>query len=312
MNCAKMTLRSTFSLVAIVTAGLALGAAGAIARSPGKIESAIRIAHTRYKDLKQGKNADYIPVLAHVDPDLYAIAVVTPDGKVHTAGDVDAEVSIQSISNVITMAIVLQESGPDAIAGKINVGETGAITATSMIRGSPAEMWKTIIDTSSALAGRRLEVDATVYDSESLADADNRESADREFAAGRIRKDPERIADLYTRQCSINVNAVDLATIAATLANHGKNPITGKQVIDASHVPALLARMTAAGLDDDSSNWLHRTGLPATSGVGGGILAVSPGKFGIAVVSPPLDDAGNSVRGQKAIADISRSLTRRN
>ncbi len=128
------------------------------------------------------------------------------------------------------------------------------------------------------------------------------------LAYGYIKTDWQRAVDLYTRQCSIGVNAKDLATMAATLAFGGKNPVTGKQVMDPAKVPGVLAVMATAGLYDDSGKWLYRTGLPAKSGVGGGLIAVSPGKFGIAVVSPPLDDAGNSVRAQKAIADISNAL----
>jgi glutaminase len=117
-----------------------------------------------------------------------------------------------------------------------------------------------------------------------------------------------RATDIYTEQCAVNVNARDLATMAATLANGGKNPVTAKQVMKTENVPGVLAVMATAGLYDDSGKWLYRTGLPGKSGVGGGILAVSPGKFGIAVISPPLDDAGNSVRAQKAIADVSNAL----
>ena len=128
------------------------------------------------------------------------------------------------------------------------------------------------------------------------------------LAYGFIKDEPVRATDIYTEQCSIAVNAKDLATMAATLANGGKNPVTGKQVMKAENVPEVLAVMATAGLYDDSGKWLYRTGLPAKSGVGGGLIAVSPGKFGIAVVSPPLDEAGNSVRAQKAIADISNAL----
>ena len=123
-----------------------------------------------------------------------------------------------------------------------------------------------------------------------------------------IKTDPKQATDVYTEQCSVNVNAKDLATMAGTLANAGKNPVTGKQVMTAANVPEVLAVMATAGLYDDSGKWLYHTGLPAKSGVGGGLIAVSPGKFGIAVISPPLDDAGNSVRAQKAIADISNAL----
>ena len=128
------------------------------------------------------------------------------------------------------------------------------------------------------------------------------------YAYGRIKTDPKQATDIYTKQCSVSVNAKDLATMAATLANNGKNPITGKQVLSPEHVPEVLSVMAIAGLYDDSGKWLFETGLPAKSGVGGGIIAVSPGKFGIAVISPPLDAAGNSLRAQKAITDISNTL----
>jgi glutaminase len=128
------------------------------------------------------------------------------------------------------------------------------------------------------------------------------------FAYGHIKANPLQANDLYTRQCAISVNARDLAMMAATLATGGRNPVTNKQVISSEHVPSILAVMATAGLYDDSGKWLYATGLPAKSGVGGGLIAVSPGKFGIAVVSPPLDSAGNSVRGQKAITDISAAL----
>jgi len=128
------------------------------------------------------------------------------------------------------------------------------------------------------------------------------------LAYGYIKDNWQQAVDLYTRQCSIGVNAGDLATMAATLAFGGVNPVTKKQVVDSARVPGVLAVMATAGLYDDSGKWLYRTGLPAKSGVGGGLIAVSPGKFGIAVVSPPLDDAGNSIRAQRAITDISNAL----
>ena len=147
-----------------------------------------------------------------------------------------------------------------------------------------------------------------VYKSESDSNERNQAIGALMFAYGYIKTDWKQAVDLYTRQCSIGVNAKDLAVMAATLANMGKNPVTGKQVMDGAKVPSVLAVMATAGLYDDSGKWLYHTGLPAKSGVGGGIIAVSPGKFGIAVVSPPLDDAGNSIRAQKAIADISNAL----
>ena len=309
------------------------------AQTPDQINSAIKAAYEKYKDLQEGKNADYIPALAKVDPNLFGIALVTADGKVYTAGDITTEVSIQSISKVFTMAQVIQEQGLDSIRNRIGVDATGArfnsiiaveavknvsgagapemnalvnpgaISATSMVTGANAdEVWKKIIGIEDDCAGRSLTVLQDVYKSESDSNQRNQAIGALMLAYGYIKTDWRQAVDLYTRQCSIGVNAKDLATMAGTLANGGKNPVTGKQVIDAEKMPGVLAVMATAGLYDDSGKWLYATGLPAKSGVGGGIIAVSPGKFGIAVISPPLDDAGNSVRAQKAITDISNAL----
>jgi glutaminase len=302
-------------------------------------QAVVNAAFAKYKTLKEGKNADYIPALAKVDPNLFGITLVTVDGKVYTAGDVSTEVSIQSISKVFTMAQVIQEQGPEAIEKRIGVDATGArfnsiiaveavrnvvgsgapemnalvnpgaISATSMVTGANADaVWAKIIGVHNGFAGRQLKVLQDVYKSESDTNQRNQAIGALMLAYGYIKSNWQQAVDLYTRQCSIGVNAKDLATMAATLAARGRNPVTGKQVMDATKVPAVLAVMATAGLYDDSGKWLYHTGLPAKSGVGGGIIAVSPGKFGIAVVSPPLDDAGNSIRAQKAIADISNAL----
>ncbi len=185
----------------------------------------------------------------------------------------------------------------------------GAISATSMVTGANADaVWKKIIGTYNDYAGRPLTVLQDVYKSESDSNQRNQAIGALMFAYGYIKTDWQQAVDLYTRQCSVGVNAKDLAMMAATLAAGGKNPVTGKQVLDADKVPGVLAVMATAGLYDDSGKWLYHTGLPAKSGVGGGIIAVSPGKFGIAVVSPPLDDAGNSIRAQRAITEISNAL----
>jgi glutaminase len=151
-------------------------------------------------------------------------------------------------------------------------------------------------------------VNEEIYKSEAATNQRNQAIASLMYAYGHIKDNPAQATDIYTKQCLVNVNAKDLATMAATLANGGKNPVTGKQVLASGDVPEVLTVMATAGLYDDSGKWLYDTGLPAKNGGGGGILAVSPGKFGIAVVSPPLDAAGNSVRAQKAIADISNAL----
>ena len=301
--------------------------------SAAQIEAAISTAHAKYRGLQEGENADYIPALAKVDPNLYGIALVTTDGKIYTAGDIATEVSIQSISKVFTMALVMEESGVDAIANNMGVDATGqvfnsivaieqykgeqmnamvnpgAITATSMVKGSSYdEIWGKILGTYSDFAGRKLSVLEDVYESEAATNQRNQAIGQLMYAYGRIDKDPDQATDIYTRQCSVGVNAKDLAIMAATLANGGTNPVTDKKVVSPANVPEILAVMATAGLYDDSGQWLYRTGLPAKSGVGGGILAVSPGRFGIAVISPPLDAAGNSVRAQKAITDISVAL----
>jgi len=326
--------------------GLALGVAlvslssnSLEAQAAADVQKAVDAAYAKYKGLQEGKNADYIPALAKVDPNLFGIAVVTPDGKVYTAGDVKTEVSIQSISKVFTMAQVIQEQGLDAIEKRIGVDATGArfnsiiavegvkvvagtgapemnalvnpgaISATSMVTGGSADaVWAKIIGFHNAAAGRELTVLQDVYKSESDSNQRNQAIGALMLAYGYIKDNWQQAVDLYTRQCSIGVNAKDLAMMAATLAFGGKNPVTNKQVMDADKVPGVLAVMATAGLYDDSGKWLYATGLPAKSGVGGGIIAVSPGKFGIAVISPPLDKAGNSVKAQKAIADISNAL----
>jgi glutaminase len=315
----------------------ALAASFVPAQTPAQIDSALKAAYDKYKDSKEGKNADYIPALAKVDSNIYGIALVTTDGKVYSTGDIKSEVSIQSISKVFTMAKVIQESGPDSIVQRIGVDATGmrfnsivavefaekvlggpeinplvnpgAITATSMVKGSTRdEIWKSILSYYSDFAGRPLDVNQEVFKSESDTNQRNQAIGYLMYAYEFIKSEPMRATDIYTEQCSVSVNAKDLAMMAATLANGGKNPVTGKQPLNAEYVPKVLAVMATAGLYDDSGKWLYRTGLPGKSGVGGGIIAVSPGKFGIAVISPPLDAAGNSVRAQNAIADISNAL----
>jgi glutaminase len=320
--------------------GFALALSGmtaAWAQTPAEIEAALKAAHAKYQGLKEGKNADYIPALAKVDSNIYGIALVTADGKVYTMGDVKSEVSIQSISKVFTLAKVIEEQGPEAIAKTIGTDATGmrfnsivsielsqkvlggpemnslvnpgAIATTSMVKGtSRDQIWNSILDFYSDFAGRKLSVNQEVFKSEAETNQRNQAIGYLMYAYGYIKANPLQATDIYTEQCSVSVNAQDLATMAATLANGGKNPVTGKQVMKVENVPEVLAVMATAGLYDDSGKWLYRTGLPGKSGVGGGIIAVSPGKFGIAVISPPLDEAGNSVRAQKAIADISNAL----
>jgi glutaminase len=315
----------------LVLAGAAMAATAG--QSGGNADKAVKAALNKYKGLNEGKNADYIPVLAKVDPNLFGIVVVTVDGKVHSAGDISTEVSIQSISKVFVMARVIQDSGEAAVRDGVGVDATGqefnsitaveqhkgkemnpmvnpgAITMTSMIKGGNADqVWNNVLGTLSDFAGRTLTVNDEVYKSESETNQRNQAIAQLMKAYELLQGDPQQATDLYTRQCAVNVNAKDLAIMAATHANGGRNPVTRKQVLGPEHIAPVLAVMATAGLYDDSGKWLFATGLPAKSGVGGGIIAVSPGKFGIGVISPPLDKAGNSVRAQNAIRDISTEL----
>jgi glutaminase len=330
------TIRTSRLLLALILAlflGAALTPVSAQVPAKADVDAAMKAAYEKYKTLKEGANADYIPALAKVDPNIYGIALVTVDGQVFTMGDVKSEVSIQSISKVFTLAKVIEEQGVDAIENNMGVDATGqvfnsivaveqykgaemnalvnpgAITATSMVKGaSREEIWKKILGWYGDFAGRPLSVNQEVFKSESDTNQRNQAISMLMYAYGHIKANPLQATDIYTEQCSVSVNAKDLATMAATLANDGKNPVTGKQIMKGENVPEVLAVMATAGLYDDSGKWLYHTGLPAKSGVGGGIIAVSPGKFGIAVISPPLDKAGNSVRAQKAIADISNAL----
>jgi glutaminase len=305
------------------------GAAG----DESKIKSALDNAYAKVSKAKGGKNADYIPALAKVDSNIFGIALVTVDGHVYTTGDVKSEVSIQSVSKVFTLALVMDQQTPEAVEKNIGVDATGqafnsivaieqykgaemnplvnpgAITATSMVKGDGRKgIWKNILDFYSEFAGRPLSVNAEVFKSESETNQRNQAIAALMYAYGHIKDNPARATDIYTEQCAVSVNAKDLAMMAATLANGGKNPVTGKVVMKAANVPEVLAVMATAGLYDDSGKWLAKTGLPAKSGVGGGIIAVAPGKFGIASISPPLDSAGNSYKAQLAIAEVDKAL----
>ncbi|MBV4359707.1 glutaminase A [Parasegetibacter sp. MAH-26] len=301
--------------------------------SKANIEKLLNEAYTKFKDVKEGKNADYIKELANVDPNIFGIALVTTDGTVYTKGDIGSMVSIQSVSKVFVMAQILEELGPQAIQDKIGVDATGvrfnsivavelqkgkeinpmvnpgAIAATSLVAGADsAAKWKSILQKQSDFAGRQLTVNQPVYVSEAGDNLRNQAIAHLLLAYGRMYFDPVQATDIYTKQCAINVNAKDLATMAATLANGGVNPVTKKKIVSPQTVQYTLPVMATAGLYDDSGIWYYNSGLPAKSGVGGGLLAVCPGKFGIAVVSPPLDAAGNSVKAQKVIKYVVEQL----
>ena len=302
-------------------------------QSKSEVAKVVKEAYVKYKNLKEGKNADYIKALAEVDPKLFGIVVVDKYGNVFEAGDVKKEVSIQSISKVFTLALVMRERGDAFVKEKIGVNATGlpfnsimaielhdgsasnpfvnagAIETTSWVKArNSQERWKKIASNMSSFAGRKLRVNQEVYKSELSDNKRNQAIAKLLDAYGRMGSDPLEATTVYTKQCSMSVSAHDLAVMSATIANHGTNPVTKTQVIPAKYTPKIMAVMSTAGLYDNAGGWLYDTGLPAKSGVGGGIIAIVPGEYGIAVVSPPLDAYGNSVRAQKAIAYIVEKL----
>lgn len=301
--------------------------------TPDKINAALDEAYNKFKDVKEGKNADYIKELATVDSKIFGIALVTTDGTVYTKGDVASMVSIQSVSKAFTMAQVIEEQGHQAVQDKIGVDATGlrfnsiiavelqkgreinplvnpgAIAATSMVAGKDsAAIWASILNFQSQFAGRTLSLNMPVYISEAGDNLRNQAIAHLLYAYGRMYFDPVQATDMYTKQCAINVSAKDLAIMGSTLANGGVNPVTKRKVVSPETVMYTLPVMAEAGLYDDSGIWFYNTGLPAKSGVGGGIVAVCPGKFGIGVVSPPLDAAGNSVKAQMVIKYVVEKL----
>src|SRR5262245_48210589 len=241
-------------LLAIIVAVIAGTVTAVQAQTPDQINAALKAAYAKYKDLQEGKNADYIPALAQVDSKIFGIALVTMDGKAYTTGDITSEVSIQSISKVFTMALVMEEQSPEAIENNMGVDATGqvfnsivaveqykgaemnamvnpgAITSTSMVSGSSRdEIWNKIIGTYGDFAGRTLAVNQPVFKSEAETNQRNQAIAMLMYAYGHIKDNPLQACDIYTEQCAVNVNAKDLATMAATLANGGKNPVTKKQ-----------------------------------------------------------------------------------
>ncbi len=303
---------------------------------PGRdrIASAIREAYLAYRDLKTGANADYIPELAKVPSDLFGIAIVTAEGEVFSEGDTDWRFSIQSVSKPFTAALVMQQyATANILRDKIGVEPTGqrfnsilatqilpgvsgnplvnpgAIAAVSLVKArSPEERFVAIKDYYERFAAATLEVLEDVYRSEAACNERNKAHAYILAASGRLYADPLESVDVYTRQCAIGVTVRDLALMGATLANSGVNPKTGERVLEAAFVPGLLAIMTMAGFYDESGAWAFEAGLPAKTGVGGGIVAVAPGKLAIAAFSPRLNSSGNSVRAMAAISLIAGRL----
>lgn len=333
------TGRITTATAVAALAALSAAAPLVFARGPAPdpatrhFQRVVDSAYLKYKDLKDGRNADYIPILTETPSDLFGVLIVSKDGKVYSAGDVDYEFSIQSVSKPFTAALVMSQQGPEILREKIGVEPTGlpfnskmalelykdrsvnplvnagAIAAVSLVQAtSEQDRWNRVLQNLSDFAGRPLRVLERVYDSEYTTAFGNRAIANLLFNYGRLYSEPEEALRVYTRQCSVGVRARDLGMMGATLANGGVHPVTGKRVMPAEHVPELLAVMATAGFYDESGVWMYKAGLPAKTGVGGGIVAVVPGRFAIAAFSPRLNEAGNSIRAMKAIQDIAAEL----
>lgn len=285
--------------------------------------------HADLLTITGGEVASYIPELTRADPSWLGIALVTVDGHVYQVGDSRQSFTIQSISKAITYGLALEDRGIDAVLTKVGVepsGEAfnsislepdtgrplnpminaGAIATTGLVETRPgSDPMQRILETFARYAGHRLEIDEKVHRSESDTGHRNRAIAHLLYGHGILDRAPEEVVDLYFRQCSILVSARDLAMIGACLANNGVNPITGVVALKSGYVEKVLSVMSSCGMYDYSGGWIYNVGMPAKSGVGGGIMAVLPGQFGLGVFSPPLDAKGNSVRGIAACERLS-------
>jgi len=328
-------LLALFLVTTFVSAPLsALGQkASPVAPTKAQVEAVVREAYEKFRSDTSGKNADYIPFLAQVDSKMFGVAVVSTDNQVFSIGEINYAFSIQSISKVYTLALAMEELGVDRVFERIGSEPTGrafnsvqavvemqthtanplvnagAIATTSLISGKDAnDKWNKILNFYSRAAGEKLTLIDEVYKSEAATNAGNKALSMLLAKFDRIYADPFESVDIYTKQCSVGVNVIQLARMGATLANNGRNPVTGEQVIKPENVPYILSTMTMAGLYDGSGGWAWKVGLPAKSGVGGGIVAIVPGKGAIAVFSPRLDEAGNSVKAQRVIEYVANKL----
>lgn len=298
----------------------------------GMVDDALEQILDRHRHRTEGEVADYIPELGDQDPDLYGVALASVHGRVYTAGDCSVPFTIQSVSKAFVYALALEDRGLDEVSAHIDFepsGEpfnaisldevtgrpanplinAGAIVSSSLVRADgPTERFERIRGLLSDFAGRELELDEDVYRSEAATGDRNRALAHLAASSKVLGTPVEEAVDTYFRQCSLLVTAADLAIMGATLANSGVNPVTGRTVIDESTAVTVLSVMATCGMYDDSGEWMVRVGLPAKSGVGGGIVAVQPAEFGIGTFSPRLDPRGNSVRGIAAIEDLSSTF----
>jgi glutaminase len=298
-----------------------------------EVEQYLHEAYAHYRNDDDGAVADYIPKLAEVDPALFGASICGAAGLTADVGDAHHQFSIQSVSKAFVFALVCDAIGHLQVVEKVGVNGTGlpfnsvmaielntdrtmnpmvnagAMATTSLVPGDSAEdKWEFIRAGLSRFAGRDLELDDEVYGSETETNLRNQGIAHLLDGYGRMYFDPDAATEVYTRQCSLLVSAHDLAVMGATLADGGINPVTGERAIEAHTCKRVLAVLATAGLYEHSGDWLYEIGIPGKSGVSGGIVAIAPGKGAIGVFSPKLDDAGNSVRGQRLVKNLSQRL----
>lgn len=302
--------------------------------SKAQIKQAVEEAYNECKSLTGGANANYIPYLANIDSNLFGVSVTLPDGTVFNIGDTDYRFGIESVSKVLTAILILKQHGAAEVLKQIGADATGlpfnsifaillendhpstplvnagAITACSMVQpqGDSWGKWEAIINNVKDLCGSEAQVIDELYKSESETNFNNRAIAWLLKNYNRIYDDVDMSLDLYTRQCSVGITASQLSACAATIANGGLNPLTKQQVFDKSLAPKITTLISAVGFYQNTGDWLYTSGIPAKSGVGGGVLGVLPGVMGVAAFAPPLDEAGNSVKAQAAVKAIMRKL----
>ncbi|PSV18832.1 glutaminase [Photobacterium leiognathi subsp. mandapamensis] len=298
------------------------------------VAAVMQQAFDLHKDNKDGANASYIPFLASVPSELCGLAFVSVTGEVIKIQDVDYRYAIESISKIMTLGLALEQSGADAVHSKIGADPTGlpfnsvmalelhddkpltplvnagAMATVSLIEADDKEQrWQKILAFQSALAAADIELSEDVNQSEQTTNAHNRAMALLLESSNRIYSDPLEACDVYTRQCSTLFNTVELATVGATFANGGKNPVSGQQIVSPENAAHILAEMMMEGLYDTSGDWAYDVGLPGKSGVGGGLLTIIPNVGALAAFSPRLDQFGNSVRGQLMIKHVAQTMS---
>ena len=302
--------------------------------SKTQIKEAAQAAYEASKDIKGGLNAHYIPYLANINPDLFGLSVTLTDGTTFNFGDTGYKFGIDSVSKVPTAILAMIQHTPAGVLKQIGADATGlpfnsifaillendhpstplvnagAISACSMVapQGDPEGKWTAITDNITQLCGSAPELIDELYESETATNFNNRAISWLLKNYNRIYDDVDVSLDLYTRQCSLGITSAQLAAMGATIANNGLNPLTGQQVFDPAISPKITTMIASVGFYQHTGDWLYTSGIPAKTGVGGGVMGVMPGLFGIAAFAPPLDDAGNSVKAQAAIKCFMQTL----